>query len=217
MSYSLIIPAQDTNRYHKEGDFSPFGDTTLLEWKISQCIEYCNKSDIFISTHSQKATSIAKKNKIGLLHRKEDLSYADTLIDISKKVTTEYVVWVNPTSPFIGPLQYKKVIDTFFLNLGKYDSLITTNEKKEFVYYNNKKINFDNHSNGRNCLEPIYVATNGIYIVSRENIMNGKGLIGQNPKLYNLDYLESLEISSEQTYHFISELISLYFKKELQL
>jgi CMP-N-acetylneuraminic acid synthetase len=215
MNYSLIIPAKNTNKHHKKGDFAPFGDTTLLEWKVSQCVDFCNKSNIFISSYSEKAKSIAKKNKIGLMYRKKDLSYADTLVDIAEKVTTEYVVWVNPTTPFIGPLKYKEVIDTFFLNLGKYDSLITVNKRKDFVYYNNKKINFDNHTDGRDCLEPIYIATNGIYITSKENILNGKGLIGEKPFFYNLNYLESLEIGSEQTYHFVSELISLYFQKKL--
>ncbi|MEJ1354047.1 MAG: hypothetical protein RPU39_05065 [Candidatus Sedimenticola sp. (ex Thyasira tokunagai)] len=217
MSYSLIIPAQDSNKHHKKGDFSFFGDTTLLEWKISQCIECCNKSDIFVSTYSEKAISIAKKYKIGLIHRKDGISYADILIDAAKKVTTDYIVWVNPTSPFMGPSQYKEAIDIFFLNLDKYDSLITANERRDFVYFNNKKINFLKHSDGRSCLDPIYIATNGMYINSRENILNGKGLIGENPFFYNLGYLESLEISDEQTYYFISELISLYFQKQFKV
>ena len=33
----FFIPAQETNKYHKLGDLAPFGDTTLLQWKISQC------------------------------------------------------------------------------------------------------------------------------------------------------------------------------------
>ena len=37
MNFAVIIPAQETNKYHKLGDLAPFGDTTLLEWKISQC------------------------------------------------------------------------------------------------------------------------------------------------------------------------------------
>jgi CMP-N-acetylneuraminic acid synthetase len=50
MTCSVIIPAQKHNKYHKMGDLAPFGDTTLLEWKISQCKEFIQPECIYVST-----------------------------------------------------------------------------------------------------------------------------------------------------------------------
>ena len=33
---AVVIPALDNNQYYSDGDLVRFGDTTLLEWKISQ-------------------------------------------------------------------------------------------------------------------------------------------------------------------------------------
>ena len=33
---NIIIPAQEKNKYSEYGDLVSFGETTLLEWKISQ-------------------------------------------------------------------------------------------------------------------------------------------------------------------------------------
>ena len=48
MKISIVIPASDKNKYSTLGDLNFWGDTTLLEWKISQakkmsleeCIEF---------------------------------------------------------------------------------------------------------------------------------------------------------------------------------
>ena len=51
MSFAIIIPAQEKNRYHDQGDLAPFGQTTLLEWKIAQCKEFVELSQINIFFH----------------------------------------------------------------------------------------------------------------------------------------------------------------------
>jgi CMP-N-acetylneuraminic acid synthetase len=213
MSYSIIIHSQDSNRYHKEGDLCPFGHTTLLEWKISQCLEIFNRSDIFISTSSKKSALIAKNNKLGLIHRKENLSYADVIMNDAINLSTDHLVLVNATSPFISSARYKKIIDVYLSNSGKYDSLITTIEKRDFAFYLSNKINFDKSLDGREILDPVHLASNGVYIVNREKILAGHDTIGDKPFFYNLDYLESIEINEKQTFHLASELIALYFKK----
>jgi len=215
MSYSLIIPAQEKNRYHEEGDFSPFGGTSLIEWKVSQCIETINKSDIYIASSSQKPIAICKKYGINFIKRQEAQSLETDLIDIAKQITTEYVLWANPTSPFIGGEEYKSALNVFF-NSDKHDSLISTVEKREYMFFENKKNNFKNHSDGREILQPIYIATNGFYISSRKNILEGKGLIGKDPLFYNMDFFESLEIVNTKTYNLMNELIAQYFNKKLE-
>ena len=64
MSFAIIIPAQEKNRYHDQGDLAPFGQTTLLEWKIAQCKEFVELSQINICSDSEVIKEIAGKDKI---------------------------------------------------------------------------------------------------------------------------------------------------------
>jgi len=217
MQVAVVIPAQETNKYHIEGDLAPFGDTTLLEWKISQCIECFETTDIFITTDSFKVHSIAEEVGINVLLREKNISYSGMILNTIKKIDAEHIMWINPTSPFINSIEYKKMIDAYILNCNKYDSLVTTSMKKDFIYYNDSKLNFDKHTLGRSSITPVYLATNGVYINSKKNILENNELIGNKPLFYNLDFLESLEIKDTQTYSILRELISLYFIKELDV
>ncbi len=215
MKIAIVIPAQEVNKYHAKGDLAPFGDTTLLEWKISQCLESFNASDIFVTTDSLQAQSVAKLNNINAFIRGINVDYEDMVFDVVKKIDADYILWVNPTSPFISGAEYKNMIENFKSNLDKYNSLVTTSEKSDFVYYDNQQLNFSKHAKGRSGTTPVYLATNGAYINSKSNILKNKELIGDNPLFYNLNFLESLEVKDVQTYSILKELISFYFIREL--
>ncbi len=217
MEIAIIIPVQGSNKYHKDGDLAPFGDTTLLEWKISQCIESYNASDIYIVTNNEKAKKIAENNGLNIINREEKNNFSDLILNTVNSIDSEHIMWMNCTSPFINNSDYKNMIKTYKINLDKFDSLITTSIKKDFIYFNDNKLNFDKHTDGRGNIQPIYLATNGVYINSKKNILKDKEITGNKPYFYNLDFLESLEIKDMQTYSILSELISLYFKKELNV
>ena len=57
---AVVIPALDKNQYYPEGDLVRFGDTTLLEWKISQVLGVVEKENIFIATPSDKIIELAE-------------------------------------------------------------------------------------------------------------------------------------------------------------
>lgn len=57
-----IIPALEKNIYSHEGDLVNWGDSTLLEWKISQAQESKIFDKIYVSTPSIKISQISKKN-----------------------------------------------------------------------------------------------------------------------------------------------------------
>ena len=50
MNISIVIPASEKNKYSKKGDLSDWGDTSLLEWKISQAKKVRNIKNIFVTT-----------------------------------------------------------------------------------------------------------------------------------------------------------------------
>lgn len=110
MSFAIIIPAQETNKYHKLGDLAPFGDTTLLEWKISQCKEFAPSSQIYISSDSEIIEEIAEKEEVNFIKRKTGLNYQDMLVETIDKVD---IIWINTTSPFMSANVYKAMYEKY--------------------------------------------------------------------------------------------------------
>ena len=69
---AVVIPVLERNRYYSEGDLVKFGDTTLLEWKISQVLEVANKENIYISTPSKKIIELARNYGVNFVNREQE-------------------------------------------------------------------------------------------------------------------------------------------------
>lgn len=216
MDFAIIIPAQETNKYHVLGDLAPFGDTTLLEWKISQCKELTNISNIFVTSDSLKIKKIAQKEDVNFIQRINTNTYTEIILHSINNISQNTILWTNPTSPFIGKEDYKLMLEQFH-NLHGNDSLVSVSEKKDYAYFKNSRLNFGRQLSSRADLEPLYVVTNGCYIIKKSLALQAKSLYGEKPYLYNLDYLSSIEIKDISTYLISQELISMYFKRDLDV
>ena len=97
-----IIPALGRNRYSKHGDLESFGDTNLLEWKIYQIKKIIPKNKIYVTAFELNIKEICNKHGIKFLKRKKNISLHKLHSDIGKKFKNDYLIWLNPTSPFFG-------------------------------------------------------------------------------------------------------------------
>ncbi|MGP2657656.1 cytidylyltransferase domain-containing protein [Malaciobacter sp. WC5094] len=216
MSFAIIIPAQETNKYHKLGDLAPFGDTTLLEWKISQCKEFASSSQIYISSDSEIIEEIAKKEEVNFIKRRKQISYAQIIKDTLFNVKEDIILWTNPTSPFFGFKDYQSMINDF-RNDESISSMVSVYSKYDYAYYDKKRLNFGNTFTPRTKLIPIQIVTNGCYIIKKDIAIQNESLYIDSSFLYELDYLSSIEIKDLHTYQISTELISSYFKKDLNV
>lgn len=216
MDLAVVIPAIDKNRYHEDGDLAPFGDTTLLEWKISQCKEFVDESMIYISSNCESIKDIANKENVNYIERGEDSDYSSIIFNSAKSISQSTILWTNPTSPFLGYLDYKMMIEEF-AKLDVNDSLLSVREKKDFVFFDNNRLNFSTQLSSREKIKPIQIVTNGCYIINKSDLTKYKSLYGEKPFLYKLDTLSSIEIKDLDSYEISKELISSYFKRDLDV
>lgn len=210
---AIIIPAISKNRYSSKGDLESFGATTLLEWKISQCKELVNITQIYVSSNSKIIEDIACNEGVNFLKRENNNEYTNIILDAANKVKQKHILWANPSSPFIGRKEYISMINKY-QNNNKYDSLISVNEKKDFVFYENMRLNFGQQVSSRETVKPILISTNGCYIIKKETLIKNSSLFGTKPYLYKLDNFSSIEIKDMISFELSKELISLYFKKD---
>lgn len=212
-NFAVIIPAQEKNRYHELGDIAPFGDTTLLEWKIAQCKEFIRSSQIYINSESKNIEEIAIRSNVNFIEREPRLNYIDMVMRSIYKVKEDNIIWINCTTPFLNSKSYKTMANIFLDN--KIDSLIAVHKKRDYIFFQDRRLNFTGNLMSRNEIEPVYILTNGCYIIKKEIALNSRSLFTESPYFFEIDSFESIEINNIEDYAFAKELINMYFKKEL--
>jgi CMP-N-acetylneuraminic acid synthetase len=210
---AVVIPALDKNQYYPDGDLVSFGDTTLLEWKISQVLGIAEKENVFIATPSEKIIALAQDYGVQSIRRSESdnstLWIQKSIEPIEKKI----ILWANATSPFISAGDYGKMLKKFYSLQGKHDSLITVYKESEYIYYQGQPLNFDvNVYMSRKKLEPVYRVTNGCQITPRESYFKNQKYLGQSPYFYEVDKLSALEIKDVDHFQMATSLLSMYFR-----
>jgi CMP-N-acetylneuraminic acid synthetase len=216
MSLAVIIPAVCDNKYSTKGDLVSFGDTSLLEWKIAQCKEIVSVDNIYISSDCQLIREIADRECVNFIQRKKFTNYTDMILEAVSHTSESNILWANPTAPFVGKDEYSNMLLKYY-NEPKYDSVVSVYEKQDFVFFGGRKLNFSNEMVPRVQLEPIYILSNGCYVISKDNVLKYRSLFGDNPYLFKLEYLPSTEIKSITSLEMSAELISDYFKRDLHV
>ena len=210
---AVVIPALDNNQYYSDGDLVRFGDTTLLEWKISQILGVTGKENIYVSTPSDKIIDLVQSYGVNVVKRSQGSDPSQWIKESVNTIESEFVLWTHATSPFISAGDYRGMVENF-LNLPKnHDSLIAVYQEQEYIFYQSKPLNFDiDQFKGRKDIEPVYRNTNGCYITPLENYRQNRIYFGKTPFYYEVDKLTSLEIKDIDHYEMALNLLSLYFK-----
>lgn len=214
--YAFIIPAQEHNQYFDSGDLCQFGGTTLLEWKISQIKALHSDYKIYVTTPSEEIANLVKDEGVSVINRPSDLEFSELVQHTAENVSEEYLIWSNPTSPFISEADYKKMITAFEKHCEEGgDSLVSGVHHKEYTYYNNETLNFSaTEFETRTNLESVFIVTNGCYIRKRTDVHKTKSLFGNSPHLYHLSDIASKEIKELSDVVICNDMIAIYLKRK---
>jgi CMP-N-acetylneuraminic acid synthetase len=213
---AIFIPAQESNRYHEFGDIAPFGDTTLLNWKISQCKEFVPSNQIYISSDSLKIEEISQREGVNYIKRGADCkTINDQLKAFSNYVNYNNILWTNVTAPFLGSQEYLLMLESFSLNKDC-DLIISTVEKHEYVFFNGKKLNFQGFA-PREKVESVNIFTNGAYLIDKKSLQDQNDISNiDDVCFYNLDAISSIEVKDIYSYSIAQSLIAVYFSRLLE-
>lgn len=217
MSIVAIVPALESNKYSTDGDLAPWGDSNLLEWKISQLKSVSQIDRIAVSTDSDKIIEIANKNGVDFFKRNINLSLKDSLLSVCSKLELDDdILWANPTSPFVGRHIFSSIINEYLLNDLPVDGVVTSRVQYEYLYKDSGPLNFDSSSIiSRDNLQAVHLITNGAYLSRCKNVIKKEKMFGDKPIFFEVPWLASLEIRENEQMSLFSSLIHKYFQEEL--
>ena len=210
-----IIPAQDRNNYSTQGDLASWGNSTLLDWKISQILEVGHISNVYVSTNSKKIFKYVKERGINVFLRKRHKHLREMYQEAGKKFPNKDILWANPSSPYISAKTIKKIIKLYLKKKPK-DGIVSSKIFKEYIFSNKNKPyekTLMNFLISRKEIKLVYILSNGIYLSNAKNYLKGKPF-GEKPLHFNLNWLSSLEIKTSEEINIYKILLDEYMKQE---
>ncbi len=213
-----IIPALGKNRYSKHGDLESFGDTTLLEWKIHQVKKIIPKDKIYVTAFEKNIKEICNKHEIKFLKRKKNISLYKLHSDVGKKFKKDYLIWLNPTSPFFNEKNISMFLKKSLNKLkGQYDSSLTCTLEKEYFFLNNKSVNFDSLKKtvSRSNIKSLVKITNSAYLIKGETLYKNQNLFGKKPYFVKIDFISSLELKYTKDVNLFNSILENYIKRSI--
>lgn len=214
MKITAVIPIRQGSERVREKNIRAFADTNLLEFKIDSLKRVKGIHEIIVNTDSEQAIEIAKAKGVSF-HRREDY-YASSICTNSEFLQhlglvteTDIFAYCPCTTPFIAPSTIDEAIKSF-LEDDKNDCLATASNINEFLWLDGNPINYERDKQPNSQKLPNILALNfGLNLISRENLVKYKNIVGLNPIFKITKGIEGLDIDTPLDF-FLAE--QIYYK-----
>lgn len=122
-------------------------------------------------------------------------SFNEVLTYFARDVDADAYILTHATAPFISAGTFEKAIAA--LKSNEYDSALAVRKLQEFIWKDGQPLNYDPKRIPRTQdLEPYYTETCGMYVYTRELIVNEKRRIGRRPCLIEVSEIEACDINN---------------------
>lgn len=223
MKVTAVIPIRSGSQRVKDKNLRRFGDTTLMELKIRNLLQVPEVDSIIVNTNSAEAIEIVE-NKMRehsrlSYHRREEYyassqcSGSEFFKHLGEVTNTDVFVYSPCTSPFVKPETFSKCIQAFKAS-STCDCIATVSSIKEFMWLDGKPINYDpqNAPNSQD-LPNIQALNFGVTVVTRENLIKNKNIIGKHPEFIQTSDIEAIDIDTPLDFYIAEQ---LYIKTKIE-
>ena len=173
----------------------------LFHWILDSLSESNYINEIIINTDSKEIAESATSNYDVTLHMRPkylldiDSNEANQIIEYDlSKTNGEYFFQTHSTNPLLTVDTIDRAIKKYFNN--KFDSLISVTERRKFYYTTDgEPVNHNPQKLIRTQnIKSLYEENSCIYIFSRKVFEKNFSRVGNNPMLYPIGSLESIDI-----------------------
>ena len=183
-------------------NFKPFAGTTLLELKIKQLKRIPELDGIIVNSDSDHMLGIARTYDVETVKRADyyassDVSIHETMKNIAETSNCDILCVAHCTSPLMLDSSISGCISAFRSLDAGYDSVMTVNQVKEFLYEGERAINFDPAHQPRSQDIKTVCKNSACHVISRDLAIKVKNKVGNRPLLYHIDRIEGMDIDDQ--------------------
>ena len=209
MIVKALIAARSGSVRVKNKNIRPFADSTLLEVKIEQLKRLNIFDDIVVNSNDDEILEIAQRHGVSVVRR--DPYYASNTVsmsDVYKNMAEnmgecDAIAYINCTNPLIKDSTIINLLNFYKANCNEFDSVNSAHYVKEFMFLDNKPINYDLKHQPRSQDLPNILALNfAVSILSKEKMISCKNVVGEKPFIYPIDEVEATDIDNQIDFDF---------------
>lgn len=208
MKIKALVAVRSGSVRVENKNIRPFAGSSLLEIKIKQLQRIPNLDGVIVNSNSDEMLEIAKKLGCETVKRDEyyasnKVSMSDVYKNMAENFDGDVVAYINVTNPLLKDQTIVDAIESYKINTEKYDSLNSAHLIKEFLFKDNIPINYDLRYQPRSQDLPNIAALNfAINIISRENMISCRNVVGFKPNIYLINELEATDIDNQIDFDF---------------
>ena len=209
---ALIAVKANSDRVENK-NIRPFADSNLLEIKLSQIQSLDIFDEVIVSSESDVVLSMCESYNV-TTHKRDsfystsEVPMSDVYEYLAKIVRTEYIAWIPVTNPLVDGQIYKNAVNSFkSMDHKVHDSLLSVSGVQEYLYYNDKPLNFtlDPWQRSQDLVGTCAINF-AINILSKENMIDLRSTVGRNPYFFTIDKSIALDIDYMEDF-FLAEIL----------
>ncbi len=214
MKIKALVAVRSGSMRVQNKNLRPFAGSSLLEVKLEQLKRIKGLDGIIVNSNDDTMLGIAAKMGCETVKRdpyyaSNEVSMSDVYKNMAENCDCDVIAYINVTNPLLKDETIEKAIEEYKA-MQDFDSLNSAHLVKEFMFLDNKPVNYDLQNQPRSQDLPDYYALNfAINIISKEKMIECKNVVGKKPWIYGIDEIEATDIDNPIDFDF-SEFV---FKK----
>jgi len=126
-------------------------------------------------------------------------NFTQIFSDFKELITADIYVYAHATAPYVTVETVNECVDA--VRSGKYDSAFCASKIQDFLWRDNKPLNFDPANLPRSQdLDPIYRETSGVYVYTKEVFEKYHRRIGETPFIKEVTFREAVDINNPEDF-----------------
>ena len=207
MKIKALVAVRSGSVRVQNKNIRPFAGSSLLEIKLEQLKRIRSLDGIIVNSNDETMLEIGRKYECETVLRdsyyaSNSVSMSEVYKNMAENCDCDIIAYINCTNPLLKDNTIEKAIEAF-KEMEGYDSLNSAHLIKEFMFYNNKPVNYDLQRQPRSQDLPDYYALNfAINIIPRETMIRCKNVVCTCPWIYGIDEIEATDIDNPIDFSF---------------
>jgi len=188
-----------------------------MEVKLRQLLRIKGLDGIIVNSNDEEILSIASRYRVETVKRDQkyasnDVTMSEVYVNMAENFNGEVVMYSNVTNPLLEDISIENMIRVY-KDGGDFDSVNSVHAIKEFMYLDGKAINYDPLKQPRSQDLPNIVAINfAISLITRENMVKHKNVVGMKPFLFEIAETEAVDVDSQLDF----DMAEILYKRKLE-
>lgn len=217
MKTVVLIPIKLNNERVPNKNIKMFSDgTPLITFIQRACLKSKYIDEIYVYCSDESISNYLEDGVIFLKRPKylneNNINSNDIINEFIKVIDADIYVEAHATGPFTTSKSIDECIEN--VKSGSFDSAFMVREIKEFLWADNKPMNFNIKKFPRTQdLDSVYIESPGAYVFNKETFLKYKRRVGENPYLKVVDEIESRDIDYPQDFEIADAIYTKIIKK----